>query len=61
MFPIWEDNLFCAFLQGLTPPLHPAPGTTRCDVTLACECQRLCASGIICGEVFASSFLFFEE
>ena len=41
MFPIWGDNLFCAFLQGLTPPLHPAPGTTRSDVTLARECQRL--------------------
>ena len=45
MFPIWGDNLFCAFLQGLTPPLHPAPGTTRSDVTLARECQRLGASG----------------
>ena len=45
MFPIWGDNLFCAFLQGLTPPLHPAPGTTRSDVTLTRECQRLGASG----------------
>ena len=45
MFPIWGDNLFCAFLQGLTPPLHPAPGTTRSDVTLTRECQRLGTSG----------------
>ena len=40
-----EITLTCVFLQGLTPPLHPAPGTTRSDVTLARECQRLCASG----------------
>ena len=41
MFPIWGDNLFCAFLQGLTPPLHPAPGTTRSDETLVRECQAI--------------------
>ncbi len=40
-----EISVSCAFLQGLTPPLHPAPGTTRCDMTLARECQRLGASG----------------
>ena len=40
-----EITLTCVFLQGLTPPLHPAPGTTRSDVTLARECQRLGASG----------------
>ena len=37
--------LYLVFFQGLTPPLHPAPGTTRSDVTLARECQRLGASG----------------
>ena len=40
-----EITLTCVFLQELTPPLHPAPGTTRSDVTLARECQRLGASG----------------
>ncbi len=45
MFPIWGDICILCFFQGLTPPLHPAPGTTRSDVTLARECQRLGASG----------------
>ena len=45
MFPIRGDICILCFLQGLTPPLHPAPGTTRSDVTLARECQRLGASG----------------
>ena len=40
-----EITLTFVFLQGLTPPLHPAPGTTRSDMTLARECQRLGASG----------------
>ena len=40
-----EITLTCVFLQELTPPLHPAPGTTRSDVTLARECQRLGTSG----------------
>ena len=45
MFLIRGDICILCFLQGLTPPLHPAPGTTRSDVTLARECQRLGASG----------------
>ena len=45
-----EISVSCVFLQGLTPPLHPAPGTTRSDVTLARECQRLGASGCFSAE-----------
>ena len=45
-----EISVSCAFLQGLTPPLHPAPGTTRSDVTLARECQRLGMSGCFSAE-----------
>ena len=47
MFPIWGDScILCFFFGGLTAsPEPPKPGTTRCDVTLARECQRLGASG----------------
>ena len=61
MFPIWGDNLFCAFLQGLTPPLHPAPGTTRSDVTLTRECQRRCGVRLFFGGMFDCSSPFFGE
>ena len=50
MFPIRGDICILCFFQGLTPPLHPAPGTTRSDVTLARECQRLGASGCFSAE-----------
>ena len=41
-----EITYFVLFCRGLRRPLvSPAPGTTRCDVTLARECQRLGASG----------------
>ena len=50
-----EITLTCVFLQELTPPLHPAPGTTRSDVTLARECQRLCVVVLYFGGMFDCS------
>ena len=56
-----EITLTCVFLQELTPPLHPAPGTTRSDVTLARECQRLGGGKLFFGGMFDCSFPFFRE
>ena len=56
-----EIALTFVFLQGLTPPLHPAPGTTRSDMTLARECQWLCIVSLFFGEMFVSSSRFFAE
>ena len=56
-----EVTLTCVFLQELTPPLHPAPGTTRSDVTLARECQRLGGGKLFFGGMFDCSFPFFRE
>ena len=50
-----EVTLTCVFLQELTPPLHPAPGTTRSDMTLTRECQWLCIVSLFFGEMFVSS------
>ena len=51
------------FLQGgLRRPLaSPAPGTTRCGVTLARECQRLGGVRLFFGGMFDCSFHFFME
>ena len=50
------------FFGGLTAsPAPRQPGTTRCDVTLARECQRLCVVVLYFGEMFVSSSRFFAE
>ena len=56
---MWRQFFSGGLTASPSPPLQP--GTTRCDVTLMRESQRLNGVGLVFGKIFALPSRFFAE